>query len=77
MSRAYASDLATELSPCVIGPNPDCLQCGCAIAMALQGIAATRIKGPVRVGHLIAVTTGIAGMVNRVRGNGASARNRA
>ncbi|HSK11529.1 MAG TPA: radical SAM protein [Vicinamibacterales bacterium] len=71
MSRAYASDLVTEVSPCVIGGDPDCLQCGCAIAIALHGIAATRLRGPLRVGHLIAVTTSIAQAVNRGRRNGA------
>lgn len=69
MSRAYTSDLATEISPCIIGGHPDCATCGCAVAMALQGIAATHIKGPLRVGHLVALTTSIAGAVNRARGH--------
>lgn len=67
ISRSYTSDLASEVSPCVIGGDPDCRQCGCAIAMALHGIKAHRIRGPLRVGHLIAVTTGIARAVNAVR----------
>ena len=67
MCRAYAPDLATVMSPCVIGGDPDCAQCGCAVPAALHGIAATRIKGPLRVGHLIAVTTSIASAVSRVR----------
>ncbi len=66
VSRAYAPDLATEVVPCLIGGNPDCTQCGCAVPAALHGIAATRIKGPLRVGHLIAATTSIAAAVNRV-----------
>lgn len=68
MSRAYCSDLATTLEPCVLGGNPDCLQCGCAIAIALHAIAGHRIRGPLRVGHLIALTTFSAKLVNRVRG---------
>ncbi len=67
MSRAYCSDLATELEPCVLGGDPDCLQCGCAIAMALHAIAGHRIRGPLRVGHLIALTTSSAAVVSRLR----------
>jgi MoaA/NifB/PqqE/SkfB family radical SAM enzyme len=68
MSRSYSSNLETCLEPCVIGGDPDCLQCGCSIAMALHGIAAHRLAGPMRVGHLIAVTTATARVVSRVRG---------
>jgi hypothetical protein len=68
MSRAYCSDLETALTPCVLGGTPDCLQCGCGIAIALHGIAGHRIRGPLRVGHLIALTTFSADVVNRVRG---------
>jgi organic radical activating enzyme len=68
MSRAYSSDLTTCLEPCVIGGDPDCLQCGCSIAIALHAIAAHRIAGPMRVGHIIAVTTAAAAAVNAVRG---------
>jgi hypothetical protein len=68
MSRAYSSDLATCLAPCVLGGDPDCHQCGCAIAIALHAIAARRLRGPLRVSHLVAVTTGTAAVVNRLRG---------
>jgi organic radical activating enzyme len=67
ISRNYASDLATAVEPCILGGTPDCAQCGCAISAVLHGIAGVRLTGPLRVGHLIRASTGVASVLTRLR----------
>jgi sulfatase maturation enzyme AslB (radical SAM superfamily) len=68
MSRNYSADLATPVEPCVLGGQPDCAQCGCAIGAALHGVQDISVVGPLRVRHLVRCTTGVASMLTRLRG---------
>jgi organic radical activating enzyme len=68
ISRNYAPDLVTGVQPCILGGDPDCAQCGCAISAVLHGMCGVRLAGPLRVGHLIWATTGIASLMTRLRG---------
>jgi pyruvate-formate lyase-activating enzyme len=67
ISRNYASDLATAVEPCILGGSPDCAQCGCAISAVLHGITGVTLAGPLRVGHLIWASTGVASVLTRLR----------
>lgn len=67
MSINYSADLAKRVEPCVFGGNPDCSQCGCAISVALHAIQNAKVKGPVRVRHLVNTSTRIGATVNRFR----------
>jgi MoaA/NifB/PqqE/SkfB family radical SAM enzyme len=69
MSINYSADLATRVEPCIFGGNPDCSQCGCAISVALHAIQDVKVKGPVRVRHLVNASTCIGATVNRFRRN--------
>jgi hypothetical protein len=55
------------VEPCILGGAPDCSQCGCAIGAALHGVAGIKLKGPLKVGHLIDASTSIASLVTRIR----------
>lgn len=69
MSINYSADLATRVEPCIFGGTPDCSQCGCAISVALHAIQDAKVKGPVRVRHLVNASTRIGATVNRFRRN--------
>ncbi|MGE5357440.1 MAG: radical SAM protein [Bacteroidales bacterium] len=74
ISRNYASDLETAVQPCILGGDPDCEQCGCAVSAALNGVADISLAGPLRVRHLINWSTGIASAVTFLRGTADPAR---
>jgi sulfatase maturation enzyme AslB (radical SAM superfamily) len=68
ISRNYSSDFETAVQPCILGGDPDCEQCGCAVGAALHGVADVSLAGPLRVRHLINWSTGIASAVTMLRG---------
>jgi sulfatase maturation enzyme AslB (radical SAM superfamily) len=74
MSVNYTADLHTRVQPCIFGGNPDCSQCGCAISVALHGVQNVRIKGPLKVGHLVRGSMSIGRISNRLRPVGAAER---
>jgi sulfatase maturation enzyme AslB (radical SAM superfamily) len=67
MSVNYSADLATRVEPCIFGGTPDCSQCGCAISVALHAVQNIPVVGPMRLRHLLAASTGIGSVVNRLR----------
>jgi sulfatase maturation enzyme AslB (radical SAM superfamily) len=69
MSVNFTADLKTRVEPCIFGGDPDCSQCGCAVSAALHGIQNLKIKGPLRVGHLVRSSMSIGNFVNRFRPN--------
>ncbi len=67
MSVNYTADLKTRVEPCIFGGDPDCSQCGCAISAALHAIQAVKIRGPLKVNHLIRGSMATGRIVNRMR----------
>lgn len=67
MSVNYTADLKTRVEPCIFGGDPDCSQCGCAISVGLHGIQAMKLKGPLKVNHLVRGSMTIGKIVNRMR----------
>jgi len=67
MSVNYTADLKTRVEPCIFGGDPDCSQCGCAISAALHAIQAVKIRGPLKVSHLIRGSMMSGRVVNRMR----------
>jgi hypothetical protein len=47
---AFTADLTTRISPCQLGGNPDCSQCGCMPAAGLKALGDYRLLGllPIR-----------------------------
>jgi MoaA/NifB/PqqE/SkfB family radical SAM enzyme len=69
MSVNFTADLTTRVEPCIFGGDPDCSQCGCAISAALHGIQDLKIKGPLKVGHLVRSSIKIGDLTNSLRPN--------
>lgn len=69
MSVNFTADLRTRVEPCIFGGDPDCSQCGCAISAALHGIQDLKIKGPLKVGHVVRSSMKIGALANRLRPN--------
>lgn len=51
-TRTVSADLKTPVSPCQLGGDPDCAQCGCIAAMGLAAVGAYKVAGPVTAGGL-------------------------
>jgi len=51
-TRTVSADLKTPVSPCQLGGDPDCAQCGCVAAMGLAAVGAYKVAGPVTAGGL-------------------------
>jgi MoaA/NifB/PqqE/SkfB family radical SAM enzyme len=47
-----SADLATRVTPCQFGGNPDCSQCGCIASMALAAVGHHRVFGPLTAGQI-------------------------
>ncbi len=58
-TRTISADLATRISPCQFGGNPDCQSCGCIASMALGAVAAHKLGGIVPVGAIFRASIGI------------------
>lgn len=44
-TTCVSADLATRITPCQFGGDPDCSQCGCYASMALAAVGSYRIGG--------------------------------
>lgn len=51
-TRIISADLATPISPCQFGGDPDCGRCGCIASMGLAAVGHHRVLGPLTAGHL-------------------------
>jgi MoaA/NifB/PqqE/SkfB family radical SAM enzyme len=49
-TRTLSADLATIITPCQFGGNPDCSSCGCFASMGLAAVAAHKLGGILSVG---------------------------
>ena len=55
-TQTISADLATRISPCQFGGDPDCSQCGCVASMALAAVGHHHVLGPLTAGHLFAAS---------------------
>jgi len=51
-TQTLSADLATLITPCQFGGNPDCASCGCIASMGLAAVAAHKLGGILSVGTL-------------------------
>jgi len=51
-TRTISADFRTPVTPCQLGGEPDCAECGCIAAMGLAAVGAYRVAGPVTAGGL-------------------------
>jgi len=51
-TRTFTADLQSQITPCQLGGEPDCSQCGCVAAAALTAVGRHRLPGGLKVGAI-------------------------
>jgi hypothetical protein len=51
-TETISVDLTTEITPCQLGGDPDCSQCGCIASMGLAAVGHYQLVGGLTAGHL-------------------------
>jgi MoaA/NifB/PqqE/SkfB family radical SAM enzyme len=51
-TETISADLATRITPCQFGGDPDCSQCGCIASMGLAAVGHYKLIGGLSAGHL-------------------------
>jgi MoaA/NifB/PqqE/SkfB family radical SAM enzyme len=62
-----SADLKTRITPCQLGGNPDCSQCGCIASMGMAAIGHIRVVPGISAGQIFAVSDLIGKRVNQLR----------
>lgn len=70
LSTNYSADLSTRVEPCILGGDPDCSQCGCAISSGLHFVKEIRLGGLVKLDHIVRTSVSIGSVVGRLRKGG-------
>ncbi len=71
-SRANLSitaDLRNRITPCQLGGEPDCSQCGCMASAGMKSVGEYRVMGLVTMRSIFDVSERIGKGVNRIMGN--------
>jgi MoaA/NifB/PqqE/SkfB family radical SAM enzyme len=51
-TETISADLRTQITPCQLGGDPDCAQCGCVASMGLAAVGHHRVAGHLTAGQL-------------------------
>jgi sulfatase maturation enzyme AslB (radical SAM superfamily) len=62
-----SSDLERRITPCQLGGNPDCSNCGCIATAGLEAIGRHKLKGVVPVGKIFTASLQVGHAVRWVR----------
>ncbi len=65
LTTCLSADLETPVTPCQLGGDPDCRQCGCLASLGLDAIGKHRLAGLVPVSSVLALSTAIGRRLNR------------
>lgn len=65
VTHCYAADLSTRVSPCQIGGNPECSQCGCIAAAGFACIGNFRLGGVLKLSDIFAVSKRLGDRIQR------------
>ena len=55
-TQTISADLKTVVKPCQLGGRPDCAQCGCVAAAALEAVSRHRLPLGIRPGEIFAAS---------------------
>jgi len=67
-TECFSSDLEKRVTPCQLGGNPDCSNCGCMASAGLEAIGRHRYKGWIPVGKVFYASVRVGKTVGRLRG---------
>lgn len=68
VTKAVSADLETLVTPCQLGGNPDCSQCGCLASMGLHALANHRLPLGMRIMPIFRASDAIGRAVRKLRG---------
>jgi sulfatase maturation enzyme AslB (radical SAM superfamily) len=66
-TECYSSDLVRRITPCQLGGNPDCANCGCIATAGLDAIARHKLKGVIPVGKIFTASLKVGRTVEKLR----------
>jgi len=66
-TECFTSDLERHVTPCQLGGNPDCSNCGCMASAGLEAIARHRLKGGISVGRIFYASMRVGKTIGRFR----------
>jgi MoaA/NifB/PqqE/SkfB family radical SAM enzyme len=55
-TETFSADLSTRITPCQLGGDPDCGQCGCIAAMGLAAVGNYRVLGRLTAGQIFKIS---------------------
>jgi sulfatase maturation enzyme AslB (radical SAM superfamily) len=67
-THTVSADLKTKVSPCQLGGSPDCHQCGCIAAAAMEAVGRHRLPIGVRTGTIFRLSQAIGVQLRKLRG---------
>ncbi|HEY6509050.1 MAG TPA: radical SAM protein [Vicinamibacterales bacterium] len=67
-TECLSSDLERRITPCQLGGNPDCSNCGCLASAGLEAIGRHKLKGLIPVGSIFTASLKVGQAVRAVRG---------
>ena len=67
-----SSDLERRITPCQLGGNPDCSNCGCIATAGLEAIGRHKLKGVLPVGKIFTASLQVGNAVRWVRAGASS-----
>jgi sulfatase maturation enzyme AslB (radical SAM superfamily) len=66
-TECFSADLERRITPCQLGGNPDCSNCGCIASAGLEAIGRHKLKGGIPVGKIFYASMKIGQTVARFR----------
>lgn len=67
VTRCISADLKTPVTPCQLGGNPKCSECGCLASAGLHAVGQHRLPGGIKVASLFEVSDRTGALVRRLR----------
>jgi hypothetical protein len=67
-TECFSSDLERHVTPCQLGGNPDCSNCGCMASAGLEAIGRHRLTGGIPVGRIFYASLKVGKTIGRLRG---------
>lgn len=67
-TQTISADLKTVVSPCQLGGRPDCRQCGCIAAAAMEAVSQHRLPIGIRTGAIYGVSRAVGLRLKALRG---------
>src|SRR5262249_4742580 len=66
-TASFSADLETRITPCQLGGNPDCANCGCVASAALKAVARHQLFGFIPVGSIFTGSVKVGDRLNRLK----------